>query len=169
MGGRIAAHYAITHPENIKSLILESSNLGLQTKEEKNLRLQSDQKLAKELIKDYPLFLEHWHKSPLWGNIITNNNYSHLISNKLEEKPQALAMALESFSLGKQDYLLPNLIQSKINTLLITGTEDEKYCNLAQSYNRQSDNLNHTIISGGHNTHFDSPDEFSKCCKIFIK
>ncbi|RAP37206.1 2-succinyl-6-hydroxy-2,4-cyclohexadiene-1-carboxylate synthase [Candidatus Marinamargulisbacteria bacterium SCGC AAA071-K20] len=169
LGGRVATHYALANPNDIQSLILESTNLGLSTLSKKNSRLKNDEVLAKELVYDYRFFLDHWYKKPLWGNIITNSNYSQLIDKKLEQSPQTLAKALITFSLGKQDYLLPPLIKSKIPTLLITGNEDKKYCTLASSYITKGRNLSHTIINGGHNTHFSYPNKFAEVCIKFFK
>ena len=137
LGGRIATHYALEYPNHIEKLILESTNLGLQTIPERKKRIKHDKKLSNDLLSDYSKFLDHWYKKPLWGNLVTNSNYTQLINRKLEEKPQALAKALTTFSLGKQKFLLPKLIKSKIPTLLITGDQDKKYSMLATNYKKK--------------------------------
>ena len=62
MGGRLALHWAIAHPERIRRLILIGASPGLATPEERDERRLSDATLA-EFIRTRGLdaFFKYWH------------------------------------------------------------------------------------------------------------
>src|SRR5690606_8573198 len=67
MGGRTSLSYAITYPEQIKSLILESASPGLDTEEERKNRMANDEKLAVKIEQEgLTAFVDFWENIPLF-------------------------------------------------------------------------------------------------------
>src|SRR5690606_3816810 len=46
MGGRLALHFAIQNPQNVTSLVLESTNIGISNQNERKERAKRDALLA---------------------------------------------------------------------------------------------------------------------------
>jgi len=146
MGGRLALAFAIKYPQKIAALILESTSFGLETKIERNERIESDKNLSKQIEKStINSFINYWMEIPLFlsqkksePKKINELKQRKIFSNNLI----GLKNSLLGFSTGKKinikaDSLLPN------SKLIIV-----KNC--------------------GHNVHFEKPKEFIKFLNKFL-
>ena len=69
MGGRIAATYAVKHPEKIQALVLESAGLGPINEEERTVRVCKNEKLCCRLAEEpFDAFIEFWEQLPLFDS-----------------------------------------------------------------------------------------------------
>src|SRR5450432_1341420 len=69
MGGRTALHFALTYPQRVAALILESASPGLADQSERQARVASDEALALRLERDgLPAFVNYWERLPLFAS-----------------------------------------------------------------------------------------------------
>lgn len=143
MGGRIALEIASQLQFKIKKIVLINSHPGLQTDEERELRVPFENKiisLLKTLSKEE--FLKEWNRYPIFKD-------DDPITELSEERYQGSLELFENNLLSKQKNYLPELILNRDKVLYILGLKDEKYVDMAQELL-----INHDIdvkgIDGGH-------------------
>ena len=69
MGGRLALYTALTYPERIDRLILESASPGLRTAAERTARIAQDEALADRIERDGIVsFAEYWSNLSLFAS-----------------------------------------------------------------------------------------------------
>src|SRR5690606_6250597 len=61
MGGRLALHFALRHPERTAALVTVSASPGLRTEAERAARRALDAERATEIAADLPAFLDRWY------------------------------------------------------------------------------------------------------------
>ena len=131
LGGRLALQFAARHPEQILSLTLLSSHLGLKTQEEKKIRLAADQRWAHK-FRTEPLekILEEWYSQEVFSSLgpLSKQLISLRSSN---QNPDALANALDAWSLGRQEYYGDFL--HTFPAKIVVGTLDQKFAALYAS------------------------------------
>src|SRR5262249_12915331 len=68
MGGRVALHFAVNHPDRVQSLILESASPGLEDPQARIDRRADDEFIAKRIEKEgLESFVEYWGNLPLFA------------------------------------------------------------------------------------------------------
>lgn len=84
MGGRTALSIAVLYPERIKSLILESASPGLISDNDRESRLNHDEKLAVRIEQNgIESFVEFWENIPLFT---TQKSLPIDIQNQIDRK-----------------------------------------------------------------------------------
>ncbi len=164
MGGRIALYFAHKYPQLLTHLILESASPGIKTNDKKEIRLKEDKALSQKL-KNEPLeeILEKWYSLPLFSGIKNHPKYKALFLNRLKNDPTLLAKAVESFSPGRQVYLMNKMKNLKMSVNLICGENDIKYTDVMKKIKRDNLHFNLKIFRDcGHNVHFEKPDLFAE-------
>ena len=84
MGGRIALHFALTYPEKVSKLTLISTSPGIEDPKERQARWALDQKRAKEMLKDYPKFLDKWYSQSIFTGITSQPNFQEIYKHRLK-------------------------------------------------------------------------------------
>jgi 2-succinyl-6-hydroxy-2,4-cyclohexadiene-1-carboxylate synthase len=171
MGGRIAIDSVINHPKSFASVIIESSNPGIISKEDRTDRLQLDKERAREMGKlDLYEWLSNWYQMPLFASL--NNNPSlrrKLISSRIQNDLVLVRKIIVELSPGKQPHLWDKLSTINMPTLLLAGELDAKYQNILSNMQKRIRPATLKVISGtGHNIHLESPDEFTAAIKSFL-
>ncbi len=157
MGGRFALYFAINYPQFVSKLFLESASAGIESKDERETRFQSDRILAKKL-QDLPFtdFLNEWYNLPLFSGTKKHSGFPLLLESRQKNDSQLLARAIESFSPGKQPYLMKKLSTLKMPVNLICGENDSKYLSLMTKFKQQNPQFSLEIFKEcGHNVHFE--------------
>lgn len=172
MGGRLALHFAIQNPQNVTSLVLESTNIGISNQNERKERAKRDALLADEIQLDYPGFLKKWNKLPLFKS--PKNAPMELIkkfnSIQLNQDPIQMAFSAREFSPGKIPFVINELESLNFPVLAITGELDHTYTQLWKSLTDTIPNGNHREISNaGHRVHLDQPLVYINTILNFIK
>lgn len=172
MGGRMALHLALTVPERISGLVLESASPGLATESERRARIESDNALADRIEREgVEAFVDYWEKLPLW------NSQSQLPeairatqrAARLHNNPRGLANSLRGAGTGVQESLWEWLPSLKIPTLLIAGELDQKFSDIARQMAEKLPIAQLTIVAGaGHNVHLERPEEFENLVMEFL-
>ena len=162
MGGRIALHIALHHPDAVSKLALIGASPGIENETERTQRGASDSELATKIrAHGIEWFEQYWSNLPLFTTQkeLTPDVQNWLRHERLANDTEGLALALEHWGTGRQEWLLPQLAELQCPTLLISGTKDEKYCALAQQMAEQIPTCSQVAIpDAGHAAHIEQPD-----------
>lgn len=144
LGGRIILEIYNKEKSFFKSLILISAHPGLTGPRDRAKRIENDEKILSDLTEEKNLekFFNDWYHLPIFGNISERPNYQKLIAKRCHvdnfyDWLNYWKKIISIFSLGKQDFILPQ----SIPVLYICGEEDKKYCELSlifKSHNAQT-------------------------------
>jgi len=169
MGGRLALQFSAAHPEMLKGLILESTNPGLAAKKERTERRMQDKKRAHAIEEDFNAFLEKWKQLPLFKDTTADKNVLHRYYEiQKQNQPEQLAMSLRGFGTGQMPFV--NVEKIALPVLLLAGSNDEKYVNVAKKMNAQnSESLLRIISNAGHRIHLEQPARILPQIQKFIK
>jgi 2-succinyl-6-hydroxy-2,4-cyclohexadiene-1-carboxylate synthase len=124
MGGRIAMQLKSL----AKALIVLSAHPGLQTQQEREERMKSDQVYSDKLL-NHPFedFLTDWYAQPVFQSLTKNPSaLQALVKRRMKEKAQNLSQVLLQMSLAKQ----PLIQDFPCPTLFLYGEKDLKYRDL---------------------------------------
>ena len=173
MGGRVALNFAVSKPQLVRGLILESSSAGIKNKNEREKRKISDEELASYInnnsIED---FVTKWLDQEIFGTIrrFSNEKIKRIKEEKMKNNRTGLANSLRGFGTGVMPYLGSELIKLKVPILLISGGLDEKFTQINQSLRKLFPSARHKIIStAGHNVHLEEPKKFVEAVNRFLK
>jgi 2-succinyl-6-hydroxy-2,4-cyclohexadiene-1-carboxylate synthase len=166
MGGRIALHYAHRYPERVERLILVSSSPGLADAEARRERCLQDERLAQFILEQgVDRFHEKWQAGPL---ITTQKNIPAcirrgMVERRLRNHPLGLAHSLRGLGTGVLPPLWDALKTIDVKTQLVTGSEDEKFNQIARQMQQCMPVAEHVIIEGaGHAPHLEALAAFTQ-------
>ncbi len=164
MGGRAALSFTSKNSEKVIALILESSTAGIDDKKERSVRIETDRKLADNLLRDgIDSFVDYWMDLPFFRSLksLDENEYSEVVLKKKQNSTQGLANSLLGFSTGTMPSLWSNLSSFTTPTLLIIGSLDRKYVRINKEMNQLIPNSKLEIMGNcGHNTHLENRKDF---------
>jgi 2-succinyl-6-hydroxy-2,4-cyclohexadiene-1-carboxylate synthase len=154
LGGRIGLQILNMHPELFDHYIFVSTHPGLTHEDDKQQRLKNDlqwkQKISNE---DWSSFLSQWNSQDVFKETKIENRREENFEKKL------LVMALDEFSLGRQDNF-ENLIKSNQHRITwVVGIKDSKFLHLAHDLERKKTLFNLKRVFSGHRILFDNPLE----------
>lgn len=162
MGGRIALAFALTWPERVTHLILESSSPGLESDEERADRRTSDEALATRLeAGGIEAFVDHWERLPLFESqqALAAPLRETQRRRRLANDPGSLAASLRGVGTGALPSYWNRLATVEVPTLLIAGALDRKFTALAR---RMAERLPRAEVvvapDAGHAVHLERPD-----------
>ncbi|OXS73803.1 2-succinyl-6-hydroxy-2,4-cyclohexadiene-1-carboxylate synthase [Lysinibacillus sp. KCTC 33748] len=165
MGGRVALSYAITYPERIEKLILESASPGLRTSKERSERCERDNALAEKIISNGLIsFVNAWETIPLFESQkrLPHDVQEAIRFERLSQEEEGLAGSLRGIGTGGQPPNWMVLEKLEFPVLLITGSLDEKFCKIALEMKALLKNAKHTTVNdAGHAIHVENPAEFA--------
>ncbi|MGG1678031.1 2-succinyl-6-hydroxy-2,4-cyclohexadiene-1-carboxylate synthase [Neobacillus sp. NRS-1170] len=172
MGGRLALSFAFLFPERVRKLILESSSPGLATESERNIRRMKDEELA-NFIKEKGIksFVDYWEEIPLFATMkrlpLTINEAIRL--QRLNNSPLGLANSLLGMGTGSQPSWWQNLHQLSCDVLLVTGSEDKKFCTIAEKMLKELETGTWVVVeNSGHAIHVEEPEKFGTIVSDFL-
>ncbi|WP_223595788.1 2-succinyl-6-hydroxy-2,4-cyclohexadiene-1-carboxylate synthase [Neobacillus bataviensis] len=172
MGGRLALTFAVLFPERIRNLILESASPGLQSEADRETRRMKDAELA-NFIKDKGLteFVDYWEEIPLFSTMkrlpLTIKKSIRL--QRLNNSPLGLANSLIGMGTGAQPSWWQNLQQLSCEVLLVTGSEDKKFCTIAEKMLKGLENGTWVVVeNSGHAIHVEETEKFGTIVSDFL-
>lgn len=171
MGGRLALSLAQKYPTKVRKLVLESSSPGLKEEERKE-RIQNDEKLAASIeargMKD---FIDYWEDIPLFKSqkTLPKAVRSRIREQRLKNSQRGLANSLRGMGTGMQPSWWEDLEKLELETLLLTGSLDEKFCRIAQRMSERLPNSRwEKVEDSGHAIHVEDPEKFVTIVKGFL-
>lgn len=166
MGARLALGFALAHPQYLERLVLESGTAGLATAEDRLQRQQADAQRAQQIMRSgLESFVEHWENLPLFASQTQRPlvDQQRMRQQRLAHQSANMAASLIGFGTGTMPNLWPQLSALQVTTLLVTGSLDTKFTNLAKQMGAQSPKAHQVIVTGsGHNIHFEHPQTFTQ-------
>lgn len=165
MGGRLALHWAIAHPERIRRLILIGASPGLATPEERDERRLGDATLA-EFIRTRGLeaFFKYWHNQTFFQTMmhLPKEQLDPLLARRFQNDPEGLALSLENIGTGTLPSLWHRLKEIRFPVDLVTGEHDVKFTRLAHEMGAHLPKARHSLIeAAGHAVHLEKPSDLA--------
>jgi len=172
MGGRMALHVALAHPEVVQGLVLVSSTAGIEDAGERNRRRAEDEARA-ALIENEGVerFLSSWLAQPLFATLPPELSG---LPERLANTPEGLASSLRHAGTGSQEPLwhkLAELAARALPVLLVAGALDERYCEQARRMAAAiGPSASVAIVAGaGHACHLEHPEEVTAAIAAFCR
>ncbi len=172
MGGRIALSFACRYPDRLRGLILESTTAGIEDEEDRRLRIESDEELARFIeSNDIEVFVDRWMSLPLFAsqNKMPVDKLMELRTRKRRNSRTALAGSLRAAGTGRMKPLWEHISKLTMPVVLITGSLDTKFTEINKKMASMIPDCQHIIIDNtGHTVHFEKPDLYQQVIKDFI-
>ncbi len=172
MGGRLALQFAISFPERLRTLVLESASPGIEDAADRARRVQSDEALAERIERDgVAAFVEDWERQPLLALSphVAEEVRARQHAQRLDNSPLGLANSLRGMGAGQQRPLWSRLAELTLSTSLIAGERDARYVDVAQRMQSRLPNATLDIVSdAGHTVHIDQPRRFGELVRKCI-
>lgn len=166
MGGRLALALALSHPQRVSALVLESASPGLPTDVERKTRHRQDEALARQIeAGGVGNFVRHWEGLPLFASQqgLTDGQRATLRRQRLRNSVAGLAGSLRAAGTGSQPSYWGVLPQLTVPTLLLTGALDGRYCSIARKMKSANPGLaTRQVEAAGHCVHLEQPLRFQR-------
>ena len=163
MGGRLAMHALLENPLKWDACIFISAHTGLNSDEERLLRLQSDLSLTERVLKEpWENFLSSWNALPIFHALPAPFERPEVLFDRNQ-----LSRQVTYWSLGHQMQLVDRLKQVKVPMLFIAGALDTKFCSLAEECHPFA--KIQIVPKAAHRVPWDQPEKFMHIFNTFIK
>jgi 2-succinyl-6-hydroxy-2,4-cyclohexadiene-1-carboxylate synthase len=157
MGGRVALHTALAHPEVVERLVLIGATAGIDDPEERAARRAADERLADHIeAVGVDTFIDEWLANPLFAGL---TDATAQRADRLRNSPAGLAASLRATGTGTQAPLWDRLGEIECPVLVLVGEHDAKFTELGH---RLVDGLSRSelvVVPGaGHSVYLEQPD-----------
>lgn len=166
MGARLALSYAITFPDTLNQLVLESGTAGLANEADRNARQTKDELLAQELMEQgMTSFVDMWEALPLFAtqHNVSSSQQQAVRQQRLNQESTNMAASLRAFGTGSMPNYWPVLGRLDVPTTIITGERDEKFTAIGRLLSAHIEDSRQIVVPGtGHNVHLEAVEIFTK-------
>ena len=174
MGGRLALFMAGTHTEYVKKVAVIGASPGIENSGERESRVKHDTNLAKKIEDDgIPEFIKFWEQLPLFESQLhlPQSSQKRIRAGRLMNTEIGLANSLRGMGTGQQPYVLDQLQQANKPLLLLAGSKDQKFIEIAKSLEKSVPNAEtFTIPNAGHAAHLENQkDSVTKILNFLTK
>ena len=168
MGGRLALHVAVHHPESVRRLVLIGATAGLESEDERAARRDADEELAQFLEREgLDAFLERWLRNPLFATLPAD---AASMESRRVNTVDGLAASLRLMGTGAQASLWDALPRLRHDALVLAGERDEKFTAIAHRMaSLWGGHARVEIVGGaGHAVHLERPDDVAERISRFL-
>ena len=158
MGGRVALHVALAHPERVSRLVLVSATAGIEDDAERAQRRERDEALAAWMQgRTIEEIAERWGSQPLFAGQ-PPEVAAAARADRLRNEPAGLAASLRGVGTGVMEPVWDRLGELTMPVSVLAGERDAKFVALAR---RLADELSRaalTLVPGaGHALTLEAP------------
>ena len=172
MGGRVALQFALTAPERIAALVLESASPGIDDAADRTARVAADRALAEDIERGgIEVFVDRWEALPMWATqaALPDLVRRRLRAQRLRNSTAGLANSLRGMGAAAQEPVHNRLGELRMPVLLMAGEHDAKYRQLAYDMRERIPDAHINIVEGaGHAAHLERPAAFAPLVKEFL-
>lgn len=166
LGGRAALDLCLSQSmPHLCGVILEGTNIGLETETDKQDRWYNDCRWAARFETEaLENVLNDWYQQPVFADLSPCKR-ADVIKKRQTNHGGSIAKMLRATSLAKQPFYAEQLQSTERPIYFIAGERDNKFRRLAQKYS-----LSYQLIdNAGHNAHLDNPAQFVERLLCLIK
>jgi 2-succinyl-6-hydroxy-2,4-cyclohexadiene-1-carboxylate synthase len=159
MGGRIALHVALAHPERVSRLVLVSTTAGIDDPSARAERRARDEALATWMERDRTIaeVADRWGAQPLFAGQAPEVAAAAR-ADRLCNEPAHLAAALRGIGTGVMAPLWARLDELAMPVAVLAGERDAKFVALASRLAQGLPRASLTIVPGvGHALTLEAP------------
>ena len=158
MGGRIALHVALAHPERVSRLVLVSATAGIEDDGERSARRARDEELAAWMERrGMAEVADRWGAQPLFAGQ-TAEVAAAARTDRLCNDPAHLAAALRGVGTGVMTPLWDRLGELRMPVAVLAGERDAKFAALGRRLAQALPRATLTIVAGaGHAVALEAP------------
>lgn len=165
LGGRLALHWAVAHPERVAHLILIGASPGLATPEQCDERRLADASLAGFIrTQGIEAFFKYWHNQTFFEKLLElpPERLAPILARRTRNEPEALALSLENVGTGTLPSLWHRLKELRMPIDIVTGEHDSKFTRLAQDMGAHLPKARLSIIEDAdHAVHLEQPADLA--------
>jgi 2-succinyl-6-hydroxy-2,4-cyclohexadiene-1-carboxylate synthase len=173
LGARIALRLAVTHPELVNRLVLESPSAGLATEREREARRVADEARAALLEREeIGAFVDAWQRESMFASqaSLPPAAAARLRAERLRNRPNGLAASLRGAGQGAMEPLHDRLGSVASPTLVIAGGLDPAGKARAEAVAAGIPRARLEVVAGsGHAPHLETPAAFRSLVLAFLK
>jgi 2-succinyl-6-hydroxy-2,4-cyclohexadiene-1-carboxylate synthase len=160
MGGRVALHVALAHPERVARLALISTTAGIEDPAERDRRRSDDEALAAWMEVDGRTMSEvadRWGAQPLFAGQAPQVAAAAR-TDRLANDPAHLAAALRAIGTGAMPPVWDRLGELQMPVAVVAGERDAKFVAVAEHLARALSHARLTIVpDAGHALPLEAP------------
>lgn len=163
MGGRVALHLALAHPDRVAALALIGARAGIDDPAERAERIAADEALADRIESDgIEWFADFWADRPLFvsqRSRLMPEQQAELRAQRLACDPRGLAHSLRGMGAGAVEPVGCRLGELAMPCALIAGADDAKFTAIAHQMAGPIPLATVCEIpDAGHAPHLEAPD-----------
>lgn len=166
MGARVALRLAVTEPDLVGGLILESPSAGIADRRERAARVAADGALADLLDgSGMAAFLERWEAQSIFATegSLPPSVRRRVQAGRRRNRPHALAASLRGAGQGVMEPLADRLKAIRSPTLVVVGAEDRSGLDRARVVAGRIPAVRMVILPDlGHAPHREAPSRFRR-------
>jgi 2-succinyl-6-hydroxy-2,4-cyclohexadiene-1-carboxylate synthase len=160
MGGRVALHTALQHPDQVRGLVLVGATAGLEDPAERAARVADDEARADRIERiGVEAFLDEWLSLPIFAGL--DEASAHREARR-ENTAGGLASSLRRAGTGTQQPTWDRLSELSMPVLVVAGADDAKFVALGRRMAESiGPNATFAAVDGaGHTAHLEQPERF---------
>ncbi len=166
LGGRVALHVALRHPDKIAALVVLGATRGIHDEAVRQQRRDRDGTLAQHLLDvGVDTFLNEWLAQPMFASL---PNDAEERDARRHNTASGLASSLLFAGTGTQSWLEDPLRTLNVPTLALAGAGDDRFAAEARALSRTVPTGTFALIPGaGHAAHLQQPALTARLIETF--